>query len=410
MKKWPRLRYTKETVANYWEDPNCRVFCIEQRDDGTFCYVKSNETNNRLYHNQIILGKDIREFLSRPTCETLYLNYGKWISKQGIFSYLALLQDGHTWETTIETKGKFLYGIGTKCSNNVPQRTLDKNLESIPEYSIQEEFFFCIIVSKTEDSYIIESIDGRQGTNDMLKIFIGYDLMLLFKNASNFRDCSILDKCLAENKTIQYFETLNAAHFTVTAIPLNTVNKVILKGVLLDTANLTHLAPQKHRKSFFFPTCTIVKNELGAFEFADHNALFEQVILQKGINIDEVLQSAAFQTSHITLTHTFGTLQKDQNGETLALEFVPTIYQGHQLATLCHFSQEKQIDKLNHLRSLLSKRESEIFSFLMEGYSNQSIAHALCISIGTVKKLVYNCFKKLGVSTRYELVEFIYSD
>lgn len=46
----------------------------------------------------------------------------------------------------------------------------------------------------------------------------------------------------------------------------------------------------------------------------------------------------------------------------------------------------------------------------MEGYSNLSIAHALCISIGTVKKLVYNCFKKLGVSTRYELVEFIYSD
>lgn len=412
MKKWPRLRYTRETVANYWEDPNYRVFCIEQRDDDTFCYVRSNETNNRLYGNQIILGKDIREFMSRPAYETLYLNYGRWISQPGIFSYLALLQDGHTWETTIETKGRFLYGIGTKCSKGDTQRNLDKKQEPIQEYSIQEEFFFCIMVSKTQDSYLIESIDGRHGTNDILKTFIGYDLMLLFQNASNVTDCSILDKCLSENKIIQYLETVNAAQFTITAIPLSTANKVILKGVLLDTANLTHLTPQKNRKSFFYPTCTIIKNEMGAFEFVDHNALFEQVVIRNGITIQEILQSAAFQTSHMTLTHTFGTLQKEQNGEafTLFLEYVPTIYQGHKLATLCYLSQEKQIEKLDRLRSMLSKRESEIFSFLMEGYSNLSIAHALCISIGTVKKLVYNCFKKLGVSTRYELVEFIYSD
>jgi LuxR family maltose regulon positive regulatory protein len=46
----------------------------------------------------------------------------------------------------------------------------------------------------------------------------------------------------------------------------------------------------------------------------------------------------------------------------------------------------------------------ELLSLVAEGHSNQEIAQALFLAIGTVKKHLNNIFGKLGVSSRTQAV------
>jgi len=55
----------------------------------------------------------------------------------------------------------------------------------------------------------------------------------------------------------------------------------------------------------------------------------------------------------------------------------------------------------------LSPREKDIFLLIVKGYGNKRISDELFISISTVKKHIYNIFKKINVNTRFELINFI---
>ena len=48
----------------------------------------------------------------------------------------------------------------------------------------------------------------------------------------------------------------------------------------------------------------------------------------------------------------------------------------------------------------LTEREHEVLQLLADGASNREIAHRLILSIGTVKKYVYNICSKLSVQSR----------
>lgn len=54
---------------------------------------------------------------------------------------------------------------------------------------------------------------------------------------------------------------------------------------------------------------------------------------------------------------------------------------------------------------LLTGREREITELILRGYTNEEIAEALCISISTTKKHVYNIFSKAGVNSRMNLIK-----
>jgi LuxR family transcriptional regulator of csgAB operon len=50
----------------------------------------------------------------------------------------------------------------------------------------------------------------------------------------------------------------------------------------------------------------------------------------------------------------------------------------------------------------LTAREKEILILITAGDLNDEIAERLCISFHTVKNHVYNVFKKIGVSSRFQ--------
>ena len=59
----------------------------------------------------------------------------------------------------------------------------------------------------------------------------------------------------------------------------------------------------------------------------------------------------------------------------------------------------------NELDSQLSVRELEVAKLVMEGYRNKEIANKLYVSEVTIKKHLYNTYKKLGVNNRINMVQ-----
>ncbi len=55
----------------------------------------------------------------------------------------------------------------------------------------------------------------------------------------------------------------------------------------------------------------------------------------------------------------------------------------------------------------LSPREKEIISLVLYGNSNGEIAHQVYISLETVKKHIYNVYKKIGVKNRLQLMNVL---
>ena len=55
----------------------------------------------------------------------------------------------------------------------------------------------------------------------------------------------------------------------------------------------------------------------------------------------------------------------------------------------------------------ISGREKEIVLLVIKGYSNKKISEALFISLSTVKSHIYKIYKKMGVKTRFELMQIL---
>ena len=57
----------------------------------------------------------------------------------------------------------------------------------------------------------------------------------------------------------------------------------------------------------------------------------------------------------------------------------------------------------------LSSRESDVLKLLADGFSNNAISELMNVSVSTVKKHVYNIFNKVGVNSRTQLLNMIYT-
>ena len=59
---------------------------------------------------------------------------------------------------------------------------------------------------------------------------------------------------------------------------------------------------------------------------------------------------------------------------------------------------------------MLTRRERDVASLVMQGYRNAEIAERLFLSVRTVEGHIYRTFEKLGISKRDELKSELLAD
>ncbi|MBB6451701.1 DNA-binding NarL/FixJ family response regulator [Salirhabdus euzebyi] len=132
-------------------------------------------------------------------------------------------------------------------------------------------------------------------------------------------------------------------------------------------------------------------------------------------NGDDVMEAIAYGAS--------GFLLKEWGSEKIILAVKEAmqnrvIIPSHATASISKLFKQSQLnwDKLLNSPSLLEKfpiplteREMEIAFLLLKKYSNSKIAAELYLSLGTVKNYLTSLYKKLGVCTRKEAVQFLES-
>jgi DNA-binding NarL/FixJ family response regulator len=65
--------------------------------------------------------------------------------------------------------------------------------------------------------------------------------------------------------------------------------------------------------------------------------------------------------------------------------------------------------KLNPIE-LMTKREREVIELLAEGLKNKEIGEKINLSTYTVKSHIHNIMEKLGLHTRLEIANYLYTD
>ncbi|MEM9214561.1 MAG: response regulator transcription factor [Cyanobacteria bacterium P01_F01_bin.150] len=136
--------------------------------------------------------------------------------------------------------------------------------------------------------------------------------------------------------------------------------------------------------------------------------------LQKQPNRPKTLMMSAHQEDDVIFrcmqAGAFGYVPKSQIAEQLykALTTVlqDQVYLGATSATaffrIFHFHAGRSLRACQAIH--LSPREHEVLSFLVEGYSNETIAKSLYISVATVKAHLTSVFEKLSVKSRTQAI------
>lgn len=132
------------------------------------------------------------------------------------------------------------------------------------------------------------------------------------------------------------------------------------------------------------------------------DALFRQ-----GFSVAELLQSDAVLKSSRSGVPCTG--QAQLNSGVYDVSVLPTLGEnGEKRMMVAIVPSKKAVRKESaDLTGSLTPREQETISLAAQGYPNRYIAHRMEISEGTVKKLLYNGYQKLGISSRVEMCRML---
>jgi DNA-binding NarL/FixJ family response regulator len=96
---------------------------------------------------------------------------------------------------------------------------------------------------------------------------------------------------------------------------------------------------------------------------------------------------------------------------------IQTVHQGQ--IWVCNEDIEHLLKALSHLRPLhldnpegmplLTRREEDVVRLVADGLKNREIAQRLKVKEHSIRNYIYRIFEKLGVSTRVELILYVFS-
>ncbi|MEG2038985.1 MAG: LuxR C-terminal-related transcriptional regulator [Oscillospiraceae bacterium] len=391
---------------------------------GTLILAMSNETNNYLNGTgDDSIGKSLYEVYGTPNANSRHAYFHKWKNLRQPFSYI-YERNGESWVATIEVTSDEINGIVRKANPTDMGENESNDFSLFEDISEDSSNTVSLLLRLTGNSFELES------SNELLTI-------LAHEYGSDGKDMSIVDEhqvnnllnCVKRNKQIKRiigidgFNIVDSKHYyLVNAIPILHTD---ITGVLIRATDITSeycaRVPRKPSQdmnyeylmnSSLFGICTLNINE-NNITLGGYNNYFKRLINENVITLPELRNCKAVQDCIESIQINSGHIVKS-NSQGISIEYlvngVPVLHDEKLERILIFISpQEESFEKYAQLKSKLTQRELEILTFVADGFTNRYIAKKLEISEGTVKRTIYNAYKKLEIGSRVELVRIFFN-
>lgn len=273
--------------------------------------------------------------------------------------------------------------------------------------------------------------DGRycvESCSDQLDRLFGIPLsgcpdfgQVLRKNFLWFRSGSILDDCLRVNKPLRVLELFhrNGEHKYIFATLSPMIgggeSRIIISGCRLDDEEYFRMQQQpvdmfkELYESRFMGICLFVMQAVSEHArpfLLKSNPFFDTLLKDKGLDLCDIAESAVMRSCIKNQNISAGsvTLPLSEGGRFFMCA-IPTENKNRYLIALS--PKESISGNTNILFSALTQREHEVVNYVVDGKTNKQIACVLDISEGTVKKIIYNAYQKLNITSRIDLIKLV---
>ena len=409
------IKYSKETIAKYWDNPNYRFFVLKMNANQELIVLSSNQTNNRIYQCHDPIGKSLYDFMTKEHADMWHGKYVTW-KKQGVSCYIAKY-DTESWETTVEIVDDTVFGSGRLITNQKLDLTSLEKYEFFNHYYIQPQAFTMITLNA--ESLIIEAIESTYAPD--LSEYLGTHISSIISTCYNIFDVRTLQKSIQLNKIINFTEKVTykgeIIYFDVLTIPYSHQSKLLILGKVISEQHYKKIQKNINNiygiypESNYFGVCEISYESKDNAHMIGCNQFFKSLLKDHDLSLQHILEHDAFLSCAEELCSKVGDLRYYNQAGTL-MSFKLNVNNlsdlGENIFLVAVAPEDQYNDNINVLFSNLTKREHEVLSFVVDGHTNRFIANKLKIAEGTVKKIIYNGYKKLGISSRVELLKLIY--
>lgn len=406
-----------------WNRDDSYICYFRQAANGSVILEKCNPTY--LYYNSLHredVGKCLEALFSE---EYVYHVRKTYEIAQHITDCLSLVREagGAYWETNIYFDGCRLKVSGKRLNNILSEKISDRYLNYFNFNCLQAHDNHSLILRRQPDGrYCVESC------SDQLDRLFGIPLsgcpdfgQVLRKNFLWFRSASILDDCLRVNKPLRVLELFhrNGEHKYIFATLSPMIgggeSRIIISGCRLDDEEYFRMQQQpvdmfkELYESRFMGICLFVMQAVSEHArpfLLKSNPFFDTLLKDKGLDLCDIAESAVMRSCIKSQNISAGsvTLPLSEGGRFFMCA-IPTENKNRYLIALS--PKESIPGNTNILFSALTQREHEVVNYVVDGKTNKQIACVLDISEGTAKKIIYNAYQKLNITSRIDLIKLV---
>lgn len=406
-----------------WNREDSYICYFRQAANGSVILEKCNPTYlyyNGLHHEDV--GKCLEVLFSE---EYVYNVKKTYEIAQHIADCLSLIREagGAYWETNIYFEGCRLKVSGKRLNNILSEKISDRYLNYFNFSRLQEHESHNIILLRQPDGrYCVENCSEQldrlfgiplRGCPDFGQILKKYFLW--------FRTDSVLDDCLRLNKPLRVLELFhkNGEHkyilATLSPMKCGGESRIILSGCRLNDEEYFRMQQQPVDmfkdlyESRFMGICLFVMQAISEQNkpyLLKSNPFFDTLLKETGVDLCDITQCAVMRNCIKSQNISAGSVTiPESGGGRFFICAVPTESSNRYLLALC--PKENVLGNTNFLFSALTQREHEVVNYVVDGKTNKQIACVLDISEGTVKKIIYNAYQKLNITSRIDLIKLV---
>ncbi|MDD6488787.1 MAG: helix-turn-helix transcriptional regulator [Clostridia bacterium] len=423
-----KTEFDREKVNLLWSSENYFFSKYLMNNDGSIKMISANDTYlNIKNYTKDNVGMSIADFKPEYEVKKIADGFEKLKKMSDRFDFVSeytYKNQCTVWKISVVVNFPIMRCMG-ELVTDFTDGEINGHIVKPVSTIIEDMSSDTVIATKTGEHFRIDMFDEniRQMFPDIKK---GAFLDLLFQeNIYSMKVQPIMNMCIEKNSVMRYYDIFTNTKFRegisyVVMRPFfhDGVRSIIVNMTFLsydDFLKITNSADKNINpvaKSCWMGYAVIDCSDKDNISLFDINSVLAGMISQDKISVKAISESAHFKKSLNIKSAVCGTLKyKSSDGKeySYSLNFVPSM-NGNDISyiitTIIPTDEIGMFD--GKVFSKLTPREDEIVKLVIKGYTNRYIASKLKISEGTVKKVLYNCYKKLGVQSRIEIIKMIY--